>query len=211
MSSSRLHGCRFLPVFCLLFVSQALGADTKKHATDSYGDPLPAGAIARLGSLRFLHDGTIGPVAISPDGKIIAAGQIYSRSRYEGRGHSSGWSGQVRLWNTETGREIGRLGATWQICSVAFSPDGALLATGGSHHVHVWQTQTRQKVCSFEPPQKLSSVTFSRDGKRLIALQKPGQATVWEIIAMGPGLRVRKEELATCPEKRERWKDANLH
>src|SRR3954471_7193777 len=62
--------------------------------TDRYGDPLPDGAVARLGTVRWRQAGTLSCVAFSADGKILASG---SRD------------GQVYLWEVATGKELRRL------------------------------------------------------------------------------------------------------
>jgi WD40 repeat protein len=60
--------------------------------TDLHGDPLPDGAVARLGTLRWCHaDGCISCAAFSPDGRTVVTG-------------SSGVAGGVRVWDRKTGR-----------------------------------------------------------------------------------------------------------
>src|SRR5262245_21335771 len=76
---------RFLAA-ALLFV---LPADAAEPRVDAYGDPLPPGAVARLGTMRFRHSDEIVACGFSPDGT-----QVVSAS------HSDG----VRLWDRATGR-----------------------------------------------------------------------------------------------------------
>src|SRR5215470_4360926 len=56
---------------------------------DLLGDPLPDGALARVGTLRFRHCATIVSVAYAPDGKCDATG---------------GRDG-FRVWDAATGRQ----------------------------------------------------------------------------------------------------------
>jgi RNA polymerase sigma factor (sigma-70 family) len=58
--------------------------------TDRYGDPLPAGAVARLGALRLYHGSQVNWLVFSPDGKLVV---------------STGMD-RNRLWETATGREL---------------------------------------------------------------------------------------------------------
>src|SRR5258706_16112918 len=56
------------------FVLLSLGsASAEPPRLDRYGDPLPQGAVARLGSLRLLCAGDVANVVFTPDGRIVAA------------------------------------------------------------------------------------------------------------------------------------------
>ena len=54
-------------------------------------EPLPNGAIARLGITALRHNHTISALAFSADGKRLA---------------SASWDKTARVWDTATGREL---------------------------------------------------------------------------------------------------------
>ena len=58
---------------------------------DAYGDHLPVGALARLGTERLTVSGDL--LALSPDGKTLA---------------TDTGSGSVCLWQTDSGKEVRR-------------------------------------------------------------------------------------------------------
>lgn len=100
----------------LVLASGPLPAQSHKPRVDAQGDPLPDAAIARLGTLRFVHLGGLKSVAVSPDGKMAASGVSKGESYYTGHAvytesgavdHTRGeWLTRttIRLWDTATGR-----------------------------------------------------------------------------------------------------------
>src|SRR5271166_1844725 len=114
-------------------------AQDKPPPTDALGDPLPPGAIARLGTLRFKHtpSARIATALFAPDGKTIAATDF------------SG--GVVRLWDARTGKEQRRFSVTRlprtaptgrppNNDALAFSPDSATLAAGLNKAIVLWRS-----------------------------------------------------------------------
>src|SRR5262249_55466980 len=113
--------------------SQANPADSAAPRLDAAGDPLPAGAIARLGTIRFRHGGAIEAIAFSPDGKTVA---------------SAANDDSIVLHDTSTGKRLRSFkpetpGAASGSAVVAFAPDGRTLAASwGPRSVSVWEVAT---------------------------------------------------------------------
>src|SRR5262245_59498531 len=89
---------------------------------DVYGDPLPVGARARLGTVRLRHAGAVRDLTFAPDGRAVVSASV---------------DGSIRLWDAATGKELccfrGPAGKPGDgVNSVAFSPDGSTLAAGGA-------------------------------------------------------------------------------
>jgi RNA polymerase sigma factor (sigma-70 family) len=124
--------------------------------TDRYGDRLPAGALARLGTTRLRHSGFVHAVAVSPDGKTLASG---SEDKL------------IKLWNPMTGEELGRFaGHTGVVESVCFTPDGKTLVSGGTDGmVRVWDLAAGKEMRSFKGNggSMVWCVAVSPDGKVL--------------------------------------------
>ncbi|HLN33186.1 MAG TPA: sigma-70 family RNA polymerase sigma factor [Gemmataceae bacterium] len=143
--------------------------------TDPQGDPLPAGAVARLGILRFNHGDRLDNLRFTPDGKTIL---------------STG-GGILRVWDTATGKELGQFSRkvpSWDD-QIVLPPDGKTLISLGQESkdtLRFWDlTQHKEvRVVPLPVQRSLISVHFrnalSPDG-RLALINLTGQIRVFDI------------------------------
>jgi RNA polymerase sigma factor (sigma-70 family) len=205
-------------------VEPAAPVTKKQHKraghTDLYGDALPAGAVARLGTLRWRVNGWIEAltfsadskvlgtagtdqtvrlwdrrtgrellrlqlaerdrpraVAISPDGKRLAAASIPSPSTPQG------FEVTLRIWDAATGREqvkvrFGKLRSAPD--TVAWSPDGKTVALAGDALRLLDAATGRQRVLYEGNDTMVCGATFAPDGKTLAACYYDGAIRTWE-------------------------------
>jgi WD40 repeat protein len=168
-----------LLVAVLVASSTALGeqerASEKKPAatvttpatTDRYGDPLPRGAIARLGTVRMRHP-------------LIAAWLCFSAG---GDALISGDNESIRLWDLKAGRERWRAGAQGkEIRSMAVMPDGKLVVTGHVDRMRWWDAATGKEVRRRGLPDMPSEhVSMSGDGRLLGVSDLNKRITLWDL------------------------------
>jgi WD40 repeat protein len=164
-------------------------SEKKQPRLDVYGEPLPEGAVARMGTIQFRHppshlplfyDLSGGPtmgVAFSPNGQVIA---------------TSLWK-RLRLWHGSTGKflfEIVNADLSWNV--PAFSPDGRFIADRLARvyqdkapeiYVNLWDAKTGKLRQRLPPKNGLATdmrhILFSPDGKRLAMTQENGAIHLW--------------------------------
>jgi RNA polymerase sigma factor (sigma-70 family) len=135
---------------------------------DGDEDPLPGGALFRLGSLRLRHRATLRSVAFTPDGKFLASG---------------GWDRVIPFWDPATGKEVRRIEAPEQgVDAIAFSRDGKLLAGAGRNGaVILWDAATGKEIRRLGGHQRrVQGIAFSPKGDRLIASDAE-VARLWDV------------------------------
>ncbi|HEY1409729.1 MAG TPA: WD40 repeat domain-containing protein, partial [Promineifilum sp.] len=128
------------------------------------------------------YEGTL-DVAYSPDGTRIA---------------TAGADGMAKVWDAATGEELLTLaGHSDGLHSIAYSPDGRLIATSSDEQdttVKVWEAQTGVEIYSLSGhTARAWGLAFSPDASRLVTSGFGGIVKVWD---MGTG-----EELYTLPNQ----------
>ncbi|KLT38664.1 WD40 repeat-like protein [Cutaneotrichosporon oleaginosum] len=135
-------------------------------------------------------DAGITSVALSPDGKLVAAGSLDT---------------MVRVWNVQTGQQVERLkGHKDSVYSVAFSPDGKSLVSGSlDRTLRVWDLAQTKRAVEHSPAGSkevekglgtcastlnghkdyVLSVAISPDGRWVVSGSKDRSIEFWDILS----------------------------
>ncbi|GIW80095.1 MAG: hypothetical protein KatS3mg105_1902 [Gemmatales bacterium] len=147
---------------------QDRSAEVPSQRVDVYGDPLPPGAIARVGTIRFRQFANSNP-RWSPDGKVLA---------------TTGAEG-IAVWEVASGKRRKTLRPRQgRITQIEWSPDGKVLAFGGPSEnlIYMWFPDT-DETKTLQGPSPVYSIRWAPDGKRLATNNAHGQVRLWDPVA----------------------------
>lgn len=143
-------------------VTPSISPQAQAATPQSLRDPLPKGAVMRLGSDRFRQEGEAQVVRYSRDGKTLAS---ISRD-------------SIIIWDPSTGRKLQQLRPrdlevyARDFSALDFSPDGEEIAAADGGRVYVWEVSTGLQLMSFPMTPKSGFIddirmNYSPDGKQL--------------------------------------------
>lgn len=138
------------------FLSVLFSRDGKRLIAASQQGPI---YIWDVGDKKLLAKLAASPgrklMKLSPDDKQIAV--------------VNGNEARIRIWDLEEGKQLhDEPGNAWAVRSIAFSPDGALLATGSfGKDTQVWEPATGQHLTTL-PAAAQDLLTFADEGRSLL-------------------------------------------
>jgi len=142
------------------------------------GRPIPGAASVAAdaedrGVARWVlegHGGALRDVAVSPDGRAVAAG---------------GDDGRVELWLLNDREYVEVAALEGRVAALAFAPDGgAIAAAAYDGSVRLWDLATsppKERALAAPGAPQMHAVAFSPAGDRVAALDADGLVAVWDL------------------------------
>jgi WD40 repeat protein/tRNA A-37 threonylcarbamoyl transferase component Bud32 len=136
-----------------------------------------------IGIMHSPHGALLGGIALSPDGRTLAVGDVAN--------------GKLLFFDARTYEPIGeRLLRAYGYPSIAYSPDGETLAYGSARGVGLIHARTRKQLAeaSLEGQGQATRMAFTKDGSRLVLMTQHASIYIRDAGTLRPvGVPIRPE------------------
>jgi WD40 repeat protein len=148
----------------LLLTAPVADAQQPARTKDAFGDPLPAGAVTRLGTVR--NRATIDALGVTRDGTAVTVA-------------SDGGEVRVRFWpaDDDLPGEAIRLDGK-DLYHPAVAPDGTRVAVAGPRQLIVW---AKPKMLAEFDAGRAEKLQFTPDGSRVVFVTANGAPRVGDV------------------------------
>ncbi len=126
------------------------------------------------------HNDWVCAVSFSSDGRYLASA---GGSEFTPQRNGGTTSGQIKIWDRQTGAERGELqGHTNKVFAAVFSPDGRMLATGAADQaIRLWGIESMQEVRVLNGhTDAVSALAWSSDGQILASASWDQTVKLWD-------------------------------
>jgi len=142
----------------------------------------------QVGQTLTVHGNEITSVTFSPDGRSFS---------------SVANDTVLRIWDTETRREIGDpMDHGVLVRSAVFSPDGIQIVSAcNDGTVRLWDVQSRRQIWASFPgssPPGVQAVSFSPDGSRIVSAMGSRAVVIWDAVS-GAQIGENLEQITATP------------
>jgi WD40 repeat protein len=162
-----------MPTLFVLAAALAAGAEgAAEPRLDRFGDPLPPGALVRMGSIRLRPETPAFACSFAPDGKTL---------------YSIGSEPAVHAWDPAGGKLLRRVPLAANAGrGFTLTADGKALvvacADGSVRYVDP-TTGAEQRALQGVDPNMVNGLSLSADGETLVAIHASGAVVVWSAAA----------------------------
>ena len=167
-----------------------VSASSQPPRTDRYGDPLPPGAVMRLGTARFRQPPSIRHMVYSSNGQLVV---------------TDGGQDRLFVWDAKDGRALRQVDlGIEEIRDLVFAPDATTIAAVGFHveakrnvlvnHLTFTDAATSRLIRrgEWDDQDHVEKVAYAPDGKTAATVSENGMLRLWDVA--GPTL-LRQEKL----------------
>jgi RNA polymerase sigma factor (sigma-70 family) len=165
-----------LPDYYMRGVAISPDGQTIATASENWNVKLWDATTGQVRTTLEPHRGRVGSVAYSRDGRYLASSVVIWVEKPRSR------TGEVKVWDVNTGKPVCAITAPEGIGETAFSPDGKhIYAACWDGTARAWEVSTGKEAATWRGRASTRTVAVSPDGKLIASGNTDGSIQLWEV------------------------------